>query len=108
MKDNAAVADVKDIAAAVNRMIDYGAQQKGSQTAQRSDFLASIASWGKGAIYRAVVSDTLAADLLNPATRMEMAKEAKAMQEKASSEKPKPLKITVPTSENYERSKAKK
>lgn len=77
LKDPAAYKDVTDIASAMNRLIDYGAQKKGSQTAQRTDFLHSIASWGKGAFYRSLVSDSLAEDLLNPTKRRQIAMEAR-------------------------------
>lgn len=79
MKNTHAANDVRDVAAAINRMIDYGAQRKGSPTAQRTDFLASIAKWGKGALYRAIVSDSLAEDLLNPAKRRQIAFEARRL-----------------------------
>lgn len=79
LKDRGAANDVQDVAAAMNRMIDYGAQRKGSHTAQRTDFLASIAKWGKGALYRSLVSDSLAEDLLNPAKRRQIAIDARSM-----------------------------
>lgn len=83
-----AASEIQDVAAAVNRMIDYGAQKKGSQTFSRGNFMEAILSWGKGAIYRSIVSDTLAQDLLNPTKRREMALEAKKM-------KKEPTKITI-------------
>lgn len=83
-----AAAEVRDVAAAVNRMIDYGAEKKGSQTFSRGNFFEAIASWGKGAIYRSIVSDTLATDLLNPSKRRQMALEAKKIPKN-------PTKITI-------------
>lgn len=88
LKDPSAAADIKDVAAALNRMIDYGAQKKGSATAQRTDFLASIAQWSKGALYRSIVSDSLAEDLMNPTKRRKMAFEARNI-------KPQKTKITI-------------
>lgn len=77
LKDPIAARDVRDVAAAMNRLIDYGAARSNSATAQRTDFLASISRWGKGAFYRAIVSDSLAEDLLNPQKRMAIAKEVR-------------------------------
>jgi hypothetical protein len=77
LKDPVAAKDIRDVAAAMNRLIDYGAERSGSQTAQRTDFLASISRWGKGALYRSIVSDSLAEDLLNPQKRMAIAKEVR-------------------------------
>lgn len=82
LKDPQAHGDIVDTAAAMNRLIDWGAQRKGSQTAQRTDFLNSIARWGKGALYRAIVSDSLAEDLLNPAKRRQIAIEARKIPNK--------------------------
>jgi len=81
--DNMAAGDIKDVAAAMNRLIDYGSQRSGSQTAQRTDFLAGSAKWGKGALYRSLVSDSLAEDLLNPAKRRQMGFEARGINSKA-------------------------
>lgn len=78
LKDPAAYTDIVDTASAMNRLIDYGAQRSGSQTAQRTDFLNSIAKWGRGALYRSIVSDSLAEDLLNPAKRKQIAAEVRA------------------------------
>lgn len=72
-----AAQDVKDVAAALTRMIDYGAQKKGSATAQRTDFLQGMLKWGKGALYRSIASDSLAEDLLDPTRRKELVDEAK-------------------------------
>lgn len=77
LKDPAAGKDIMDIAAATNRLIDYGAERKGSQTAQRTDILQSIAHWGKGVLYRSMIEDSLAEDLLNPAKRRAMATEVR-------------------------------
>lgn len=86
LKDPAAAKDVRDVAAAMNRLIDYGAEQSGSQTAQRTDFLARVSKWGKGAFYRAIVSDTLAEDLLNPQKRIAIAREVRENSGKSSPE----------------------
>lgn len=75
--DSAASDNVKDVAAAMNRLIDYGAQKSGSQTAQRTDFLNSLAKIGKGALYKSIINDSLADDLLDPSKRRQMAFEAK-------------------------------
>lgn len=77
LKDPVAAKDVRDVAAAMNRLIDYGSERGNSATAQRTDFLASISRWGKGAFYRSIVSDSLAEDLLNPQKRMAIAKEVR-------------------------------
>ena len=58
--------DVADMAAFLNRMIDYGAERKGSHTAQRQDFMSRIADYSKGALYRSIISDSLANELMNP------------------------------------------
>lgn len=78
LKDPNAYNDVLDVASAMNRLTDWGAQRSGSQTAQRQDFLGSIAKWGRGAFYRAIVSDSLAEDLMNPTTRRQIANEVRA------------------------------
>ena len=72
-----AAGDVKDVASAMNRLIDYGAKQGGSQTAQRTDILTRLGRWGMSTLYRSVVDDTLAEDLLNPAKRSALSAEAK-------------------------------
>lgn len=74
MGSTKAANDVRDVAAALNRMIDYGAEKKGSQTAMR---LEGMVKWGKGALYRSIASDSLAEDLLDPTRRRELAEEAK-------------------------------
>jgi hypothetical protein len=85
-KDKQAAQNIRDIAAVVNRMIDYGASQKGSQTFQRGDF-AKFWQGTKGLLFKSVIDDTLAEDLLKPATRRKMATEAKQMS--------RPLKVTI-------------
>lgn len=84
-KDKQASQEIKDVAAAINRMIDYGASRKGSQTFQRGDF-ASLWRGAKGLLFKAVVDDTLAEDLLTPSKRKKMATEAREKQ---------PLKVTI-------------
>lgn len=69
--------NVRDVASALNRMVDWGASKKGSQTVQRTNILESLAHWGKGAIYRSLASDALVDDLLDPTKREELAKDAK-------------------------------
>lgn len=69
--------DVRDIAAALNRMIDYGASQRGSATAQRTQILEGLLKWGKGAIYRSFATDSLAEDLLDPTRRNDLLRDAK-------------------------------
>lgn len=81
--DTDATQNVNDVASAMNRLIDYGAQKKGSQTAMRTDFLHSLASIGKGVLYKSIVSDSLADDLMNPAKRQQMAIEARQASGKA-------------------------
>lgn len=76
MGDSTAAKDVKDVAAAMNRLIDYGARQKGSQTAQRTDILSRLYSFGAKKIYQAVVDDTLAEELLDPSKRKALVAEA--------------------------------
>jgi hypothetical protein len=88
LKDSTAANDITDVAAAMNRMIDYGAQKKGSQTAQRTDFLHTIAGWGKGAFYRSIISDSLAEDLLNPQKRRAIAQEARQNAQKPKKAQP--------------------
>lgn len=72
-----AASDVKDVASAMNRLIDYGAKKSGSQTAQRMDILNRLGSWGMSKLYRSIVDDTLAEDLLNPTKRNALSAEAK-------------------------------
>lgn len=88
LKDPRAANDITDVAAAMNRMIDYGAQRKGSQTFQRGNFMGAIAQWSKGALYRSIVSDTLAEDLLNPQKRMQIGAEARKINFAKPSAKP--------------------
>lgn len=76
-----ATAEVKDVAAAMNRLIDYGAKKSGSQTAQRQDWLHALGRWGLSHIYKSVVDDTLAEDLLNPLKRQNLAAESKKLNE---------------------------
>lgn len=75
-KDKKSADDIRDIAAGINRMIDYGASQKGSQTFQRGEF-AALWRGAKGMLFKAVMDDTLAEDLLTPSKRKRMATEAK-------------------------------
>lgn len=70
--------DVRDIAAAMDRMIDYGAGKKGPDTASRLSWQ-GLKNWGAGTLYRSVISDTLAQDLLDPTKLRAMAKEADAI-----------------------------
>lgn len=74
--DSKAAKDVKDVASAMNRLIYYGARQKGSQTAQRTDILSRLSAFGAKKIYQAVVDDTLAEELLDPTKRKVLAAEA--------------------------------
>lgn len=74
--DTQAAKDVKDVASAMNRLIDYGARQKGSQTAQRTDILSRLYSFGARKIYQAAIDDTLAEELLDPSKRKILAAEA--------------------------------
>lgn len=73
-----AAKDVKDVAAALNRMVDWGASRKGSATAQRTDVLETVRKYGaiKGAIYRSLASDALVEDLLDPSKRKELTEDA--------------------------------
>lgn len=64
--DNFSAANVLDVAAAMNRLIDYGASQKGSQTFGRGEFSKSFGEKVKGALYNAITTDSLVDDLLNP------------------------------------------
>lgn len=82
LKDPAAYNDILDVAKAMNRLIDYGAAKKGSQTAQRLDFMGGIKGWGKGAFFRSITSDSLAEDLLNPAKRRAIVTEIRANSKK--------------------------
>ena len=75
-KDPKAANDVRDVAAAMNRLIDYGASRRGPQTAQRLDTLSEV-NWKLGAIYKSLLSDSLADDLLNPQLRKTLVANAK-------------------------------
>lgn len=76
--DPKAAKDVNDVASAMNRLIDFGASRKGPQTAQRSDTLTTM-NWKLGAIYKSLLSDSLADDLLNPQMRKALVANAKAI-----------------------------
>lgn len=69
--------DVIDVAKAMNRLIDYGASQKGSQTFGRTEFQKGFVDKAKSALYNAVTNDTLVEDLLNPKKRYQIIFEAK-------------------------------
>ncbi len=75
--DKFAAQNVLDVAAAMNRMIDYGASQKGSQTFGRGEFNKSFMDKAKGALYNAITSDSLVDDLLNPKKAAQLSFEAK-------------------------------
>lgn len=87
--DSSATKDVKDVAAAMNRLIDYGAKRSGSATAQRTQILDRLSRWGFGALYRGVVDDTLAEDLLNPQFRKSLAGEARKLNQSDGQAQPK-------------------
>ncbi len=76
LKDPKIESDILDVANALNRMIDWGAKKAGSQTAQRTDILSAMRNFAAEAFYKAVSSDTLAQDLMNPTTRLKIVKEA--------------------------------
>lgn len=90
--DKFAAGDVRDVAAAMNRLIDYGASQKGSQTFGRGEFNKGIGAYMKGMLYRAVTSDSLVDDLMNPQKRRQIVFEANKINNES---KPQPLKVTI-------------
>lgn len=73
--DKKAVSEVKDIAAALNRVQQWGATRKGSDTAIRSSF-ERLTQWGGHTIVKALIGDNLAEQMLNPQLRKQMAAEA--------------------------------
>jgi len=98
MKDPKAAKDIEDVAAALNRLVDWGADQGGSQTAQRLSMPGKLTDWAKNALFRAIIDDTLAQDLLNPKARMKIAVDARkvnAAQAPTGSVEKQPLKITI-------------
>jgi len=84
-----AATEIHQIASAINRMIDYGAERKGSQTFSRGSFMESIANFGRGALYRSLASDSLVEDLLNPSIRRQILEDAKKINRGS------PTKITI-------------
>lgn len=78
--DSQSAREVRDVAAGIARMVHYGAEKKGSASAQRLDFLNTLGRWGASAIYRSVMDETLAEDLLNPTLRKALAADAKQIE----------------------------
>lgn len=78
--DSRAADDVTDVAAATNRLIDWGANKSGSQTFTRGNIFDTLYGFGKGALIKAAVSDNLANDLLDPSKRHRMGVEARQTQ----------------------------
>lgn len=97
--DSQAARDIQDVAAATNRIIDWGAERKGSQTAGRMDHLTSLLDVGKGLLIKSLVSDNVAQDLLNPMTRHRMAVEARKIQ---GMKEPGAAKMPDPNSPDFE------
>jgi len=62
--------EVKDVASGMDRLIDWGVK-KNSATAARLNFENAL-RFGKGLLYKSVMSDTWAEDMLNPQTRKAM------------------------------------
>jgi len=77
MGDSMAASEILDVATAMNRLIDYGASMRGSQTFGRGEFNKGATAHIKGALYRAITSDSLVEDLLNPRLRHEISFDAR-------------------------------
>ena len=82
--DSSAATDIVDIAAAMNRLIDWGAEQKGSQTAQRLDVLSGLTKGVVRTFIKTVTSESLGENLLNPQKRKQTANGARAFKNIAS------------------------
>lgn len=70
---------VKDIAAAFDRMIDYGAETKGSPTSGRNFIRETLSKLKAFTILKSITSDSLAEDMLDPSKLRVMAQEAKGI-----------------------------